>query len=78
MAVLDKQLIPIIGKKKYFSLLARMELQEMLDHNKTVKSAGEGKKISQKKMLERINAMRKKNDEVPYTLYWLKKTINQL
>lgn len=78
MAVLDRGLIAVIGKKKYFSLQSRMELQEMLDHNETVKSTGEGKKISQKLMLERINATRIENDEKPYTLYWLKKTINQL
>ncbi|WP_458106288.1 hypothetical protein [Bacillus sp. PK5-004] len=78
MAVLDESIIPVIGKKKYFSLQSRMTLQEMVDHNETVKKIGEGKKISQKQMLERINATRIENDEKPYTFYWLKKTINQL
>lgn len=78
MAVLDESIIPVIGEKRYFSTLSRMMLKEMLDHNENVKKIGEGKKITQKQMLERINAIRKEKEQDPYTLYWLKKVKKEL
>ncbi len=78
MALLDSSLIPIMGKKRYFGTLSRMMLKEMLDHNENVKKIGEGKKITQKQMLERINAIRKEKGQEPYTLYWLKKVKKEL
>ncbi|WLF29199.1 hypothetical protein [Bacillus altitudinis] len=77
MALLDESIKEIIGDEQYFSLFARMELQQAKDF-RYITNDGKERKLTQKQALKRVNRQLNKHNQLPLSLSWCKKHWNKL